>query len=270
MSVFKMRPSNVLAKLRRGETALSVKLNLDGTRAAEIAAMSGFDCLWTCMEHTPNDLSLIERQILAAKAYRMDIMCRVSRGGYSDYIRPLELDATGIMVPHIMSLDDARRVVRMTRFQPLGLRPVDGGNADGAYCQVPFVEYLQQANRERFIALQIEDPEPLDELDAIAALPGYDILFFGPADFSHAIGAPGQWDHPRITDARRRVVAAARKHGKWAGTTGGPDNFKGLIKQGYRFINVGADVLGLTAYFSDLAKDCGLDKQTKSKTSRGN
>ena len=104
-------------------------------------------------------------------------MVRVPRGSYSDYIKPLEMDATGILVPHIMNLEDAKRVVHMTRFHPAGRRPVDGGNADGFYTGIDFPDYLKQANEQRFVILQIEDPEPLDDLKAIAELEGYDMLF---------------------------------------------------------------------------------------------
>ena len=243
-----MRPSRVLAKLRAGEVVSCFKLNLADARAMEIAAMAGFDCLWPDMEHVGNDLSVIENGIWAAKSQNVDVMVRVSRGGYSDYIRPLELDASGIMVPHLMSLADAQQVVRMTRFHPIGRRPVDGGNADGGYCNVDFMTYLKTANEQRFLVVQIEDPEPLAELDAIAALPGIDMLFFGPADFSQGIGAPGEWDDPRLLDARRRVAEAARRHGKYAGTVGSPANLGDLVAMGYRFVNLGADVVGLSNY----------------------
>ncbi|MBI2438772.1 MAG: aldolase, partial [Lentisphaerae bacterium] len=93
-----MRKSKVLAKLRSGKVVCSFKTNLDSARATEIAAMAGFECIWTCLEHGPNDLSLIERQINAAKAWDVDVMVRVARGSYSDYIHPLELDAAGLMV----------------------------------------------------------------------------------------------------------------------------------------------------------------------------
>jgi 4-hydroxy-2-oxoheptanedioate aldolase len=243
-----MRPSRVLAKLRAGETAIAFKLNLADARAAEIAARAGFDCVWTDLEHVPNDLASIEQTVWAAKSQDVDVMVRVARGSYSDTIRPLELDAAGIMVPHIMGLADAQAVARTTRFHPLGRRPVDGGNADGAYCQIEFTEYLKQANDQRFVVVQIEDPEPLPELDAIAAVPGIDMLFFGPGDFSHAIGAPGQWDDPRIADARCRVAAAARKHGKFAGTVASTANFEELAGLGYGFLSIGADVVGLGQY----------------------
>lgn len=247
-----MRPSRTLAKLRSGGIASCFKLNLSDARAVEIAALAGFDCLWTDMEHVPNDLSVIEKGVWAAKAHDADVLVRVSRGGYSDAIRPLEMDAAGIMVPHVMSLADAQAVVRMTRFHPLGRRPVDGGNADGAYCGTDFGDYLKQANEQRFVVVQIEDPEPLAELDAIAALPGIDMLFFGPGDFSQGIGAPGQWDHPKLLEARRRVAAAASSHGKFAGTVASPANLDELVALGYRFLSMGADVVGLSQYCNAL------------------
>jgi 4-hydroxy-2-oxoheptanedioate aldolase len=255
MAEYRMRPSKVLDKLRAGGVATCAKLNLQDSGAAEIAAMAGFDCVWLDMEHVPCDHSELSKQILAAKAHGADAMVRVARGGYSDYIRPLEMDASGIMVPHVMSLKDAEYVVRTTRFHPVGRRPVDGGNADGAYCNVPFESYLEQANANRFVMIQIEDPEPLAELDAIASLEGIDVLFFGPGDFSQGIGAPGRFDHPELLRARALVAEAAAKHGKFAGTVGFPDNYRELVDAGFRFINLGADVVGLGRYFAKIMEE---------------
>ncbi len=262
-----MRPSRVLRKLRAGEQVRCFKSNLADARVAEIVAQSGFDCLWVDMEHVPNDWSAIEAGVWAARGYDMDVMVRVARGGYSDYIRPLDLDAAGIMVPHIMSLADARQVARITRFHPVGRRPADGGNADGAYCRIPFTEYIRQANEQRFIVVQIEDPEPMDELEAIAGVPGIDMLFFGPGDFSQGIGAPGDFNHPRLLDAQRRVAAAARAHGKFAGTVGSPGNFRELGEMGYQFINIGADVRALTQYCDQLL--AATDPATDGAAGRG-
>ncbi|MCA1808981.1 MAG: HpcH/HpaI aldolase/citrate lyase family protein [Kiritimatiellia bacterium] len=250
-----MRPSRVLKKLRAGEIVRCFKGNLADARVADIVGSTGFDCIWLDMEHVPNDWHVIEAGIWAASGHDMDVLVRVARGGYSDYIRPLELDAAGIMVPHIMSLEDARQVVRMTRFHPIGRRPIDGGNADGAFCGIDLPDYIEQANRERFVVVQIEDPEPMEELDAIAALPGIDMLFFGPGDFSQGIGAPGNFQHPRLLEARQRVAQAAREHGKFAGTTGSSATFSDLINLGYQFINIGADVVGLGQYCRKLLAD---------------
>ena len=260
---FKMRPSKVLNKLKNGGVALCTKMNLSDPRAVEIAAMSGVDCVWTCQEHVGNDYRAIQEQILAAKAYDCDLVCRVPKGSYSDYIRPLELDATGIMIPHVMSLQEAKDIVKTTRFHPVGRRPLDGGNADGKYCQVPLKDYLEQSNRERFVILQIEDPEPLNELEAIAALDGYDMLFFGPGDFTHSIGDPGNFANPLVAETRKRIAETANKYGKIAGTVGSLANYKELVDTGYRFINIGADVCALTTAYAEIVNTiAGINVQT--------
>jgi 4-hydroxy-2-oxoheptanedioate aldolase len=151
-----------------------------------------------------------------------------------------------------MNLEDAKRVINITRFHPLGRRPIDGGNADGFYTSLNFNDYLVQANEQRFVVLQIEDPEPLDDLEAIAALKGFDMLFFGPADFSQGIGAPGDWNNPKLIETRKLVAKVANDHGKFAATTGSINNLEEYIELGYKFINIGADVVGLTSYCNSI------------------
>lgn len=249
-----MRRSKVLEKLRKGEKPSCFKVNLKDAQVAELAAMCGFDCIWVDQEHIGQDWSTIAAHVWATKAHDVDLMVRVARGSYSDYIRALEIDATGLLVPHVMSLQDAKDVVYMTRFHPQGRRPIDGGNADGAYTLEDFDGYLSEANRERFIVLQIEDPEPLPELEEIAKLEGYDMLFFGPADFSQGIGAPGDWNNPLLLDTRKRIAELANKYGKFAATVGSIDNLQELHDMGYHFVSVGADVIALKNYCLSITK----------------
>ncbi len=251
----KMRESRVLKKMRAGEVATSVKLNLADPVVTELAALAGYDCVWLDMEHVPHTDTDILNHVRAAKMHDMDTLVRVKRGSYSDLIHPLEMDASGIMVPHLMSLEEAKKIVYYTKFHPIGRRPLDGGYADGAYCQLPPEEYMKQANEQRFVVVQIEDPEPLDEIKEIAKLDGIDMLFFGAADFSQGIGTPAQFDNPKIAATRKRVAEVARKHGKFAGIPGGVAQFDELANMGYQFISVGADVYGLGLYFNEIVAD---------------
>jgi 4-hydroxy-2-oxoheptanedioate aldolase len=237
--------------------ACCTKINSCDPRVVEIAAMSGIDCVWLCHEHVPSTLHDLENQIRAAKMFDVDALVRVARGSYSDLIHPLELDAAAIMVPHVMSAADARQIARQTRFHPIGRRPLDGGNADGGYCAVSGEDYLREANEQRLVIVQIEDPEPMAELDEIAAIEGIDMLFFGPADFSQGIGAPYQFDHPCLQDAMRRVPEVARKHGKFAGTAAGHENLREMIDLGYQFLSIDADVCILAEGFAKTAAAFG-------------
>lgn len=156
------------------------------------------------------------------------------------------------MVPHVMNLEDAKQVVYYTKFHPVGRRPIDGGNTDGAYCLIDEKEYIKTANEERFVVAQIEDPEPFDELEEICALPGLDMIFFGPGDFSQGIGFPYEMNRSEVIDAKKRVAECARRHGKFVGTTGGVTNFDELVSMGYTFISTGADVCGLSDYYTGI------------------
>ncbi len=249
-----LRKCRALDRMRAGEVINCYKFNLDGSRTVQLAGLAGFDCLWTDMEHTPNSITLIEQQVVSAKACGMDIIVRVKRGSYSDLVAPLEMDAAAIMVPHVMTAAEAQGIARMTKFHPVGRRPVDGGNADGAFTLVPFTEYAEFVNKNRMVIVQIEDPEAMDELEGICAVEGLDMIFFGPGDYSHALGIPGQMRHPEVEKARIKVAECARRHGKLAGTTGSTETFNEYAAMGYNLINIGADVLGLCGYCKDLVK----------------
>jgi len=244
----KLRPSRLLSLLRQGQLATTFKVNLNDPRVIELAGLSGCDGVWICGEHVPNDWANLENQIRAARLHDMDSLVRVAKGSYSDYIRPLEADATGIIVPHVASAAEARQIVEWVRCHPVGKRPLDGGNTDGQYCLVPLDAYLRHTNEERVVILQIESPEGLANVDAIAAVPGFNGIMFGPGDFSHRIGQAGQIDAPAVVAARKQVAAAARRHGKFVMSSGLFQPFTDLVAEGHQVFNIGADVIAIGAY----------------------
>jgi 4-hydroxy-2-oxoheptanedioate aldolase len=234
--------------MRQGQIPLLLKCNLSEPRVMEIAGLSGVDGVWLCNEHVPNDWIGLENQIRAAKLHDIDTIVRVSRGSYSDYIKPFEADATGIMVPHVADVDQARQIIDWVRFQPLGRRPMDGGNSDGQFCFLGVKDYMHHSNTERFVILQIESPEALENVEKIAALPGFDMLLFGPGDFSHRLGKPGEVNAPEVVAARKRVAAAAKKHGKFCMSAGLYAPLADLVAEGHGLFSVGADVVAIANY----------------------
>jgi len=244
-----LRSSRILRDLKAGKTPTCFKLNLSDPRIIELCGLAGASAVWICNEHVSNDWFNLENQIRAAKLCDLDSIVRVEKGSYSDYVKPFESDATAIMVPHMRTAEEARQIVAMTRFHPLGKRALDGGNVDGCYCQVPLAEYLAHSNSQRLLIFQIESPEGLENVDDIAAVQGFDCLLFGPGDFSHLLGKPGELSAPEVLEARRRVGTAARAHGKLAMAPGLLAPREVLESEGYQVITVGADVLGLGEYF---------------------
>src|SRR6185436_3592559 len=103
----KLRSSRLLRELRAGQCPATLKLNMNDPRIVELAGLSGTSAVWLCNEHVPNDWINLEHQIRAAKLHDMDTIVRVNKAGYSDYVKPFELDATGIMVPMVNSAEEA-------------------------------------------------------------------------------------------------------------------------------------------------------------------
>ena len=247
-----MHRSVVLEKLRKGEAVWCAKTNLTDPNVIEIMGHLGIHCVWLCMEHGPINFETVHHQVRTAKMGGMDSMVRVAKGSYSDYIRPFEMDATGIMVPHCMSGEEVKTLVHNTRFHPLGRRALDSGNSDGPFCMRPLEEYLSFANNERFVVAQIEDREAVECMEDLISVDGIDVFFLGPADLSHSYGVPGQFDHPLVQDAIDKLAALCKQYGRHWGLPCGPENAARMIDKGARFLAAGSDVVAIAAQFKTM------------------
>ena len=235
--------SRVLRKLRAGELVRMVKISrVMDPWLTEVAGRIGFDVVWLDMEHRDFGFDVIGPMALACRATGMDLTVRVLKSGYASPMRALEYGANGVMVPHCHNADEARQWVEWCRFPPLGKRGYDGVGVDADYAMADPIEYIRHANDETFLMLQIEDAEAVENVDAIAAVEGVDLLFAGPGDLSLSYGVPMQVDHPRLQRAVDRIANAAAKHGKWWGVaTGSAASAQRAVDQGASLITCGSD-----------------------------
>lgn len=219
---------------------------------AEVIGRTGYDCIWFDMEHRAFGYDKLDPVALACRHAGIDLMVRILKTGYDAPMRALECGANGIMVPHCCSAAEAKQWVDWVRFPPLGKRGFDGAGADADYGAAPPLEHIRQGNEEVFLALQIEDKEAVDQVDEIAAVPGFDLLFIGPADLTLSYGVPMQFQHPLIESAFDKVAAAAAKHGKWWGTvSGSPQAAQRIVDRGGRMFTAGGDHGALVNGFRD-------------------
>ncbi len=251
-----MQKSRVLEKLRRGEPVLCTKANFKDPAIIELIGLIGFDCIWICQEHLWSDQETLYSMITSARLTSMDSMVRIGKSGYTSAIKPLEMGAKGIMVPHIRSLEEAKFWIETTRFFPIGRRGLDGVNADADWGLMNLSDYLEFSNRETFLAFQIEDPEVIPYIEDIAKLPGFDIFFVGIGDLSQALGFPGELDRAEIWEVLKRVGNVAKKYGKFVGAPGiNTEKTKRLLDLGYLFITNGADIIFLRDSFLKLKRE---------------
>ena len=251
-----MLESKVLRKLRAGQPVLCTKTNFKDPGIIEMVGLIGFDCVWLCREHLWFNDETLANMVLAARSTGMDSMVRIERYNNFSALKPLEMGTKGIMAPHIVTAEQAKKVVRAMRFYPIGRRGIDGVNADSGWMSIEFRKYLKFSNRETFIALQIEDPEAIDNLEEIASIPGYDILFVGPGDLGVSMGIPGDLENKEIWNVIKKVGKIANKYGKFAGTVSiYPERAKRLLDLGYLFLTAGADIIFLRESFLKLKSE---------------
>ena len=248
-----MLESKVLKKLNEGKPVLSTKVNFKDPGIMEMIGIIGIDCIWLCREHLWINDETLAAMILAARSTGTDTMVRIERENYPSAVKIFEMGAKGIMIPHVLNAEEAKKIVRALKFYPVGRRGVDGGNADSGWMSMEFKRYLEFSNKETFLALQIEDLEAIDNLEEIASVPGYEMLFVGPGDLSTSMGFPGEIDHKEVWNVLEKLGKLANKYGKFAGTISISTKWtKRLLDLGYLFINAGVDIITLREYYMKL------------------
>ncbi|MBL9202418.1 MAG: hypothetical protein JNL39_18045 [Opitutaceae bacterium] len=236
-----MSPSRVRQKLAAGETILTAKSCYAEPELVELIASAGFDAVWICLEHKRLDPAVVYSLIQACRLGGADALMRVKPANYTDVLWLLESGARGLMLPRVRHPDEVRAVIDAMKFHPAGRRGCDPIHADAALGRAPLADYLATANRETFLVVQIEEPEVLPHIDAIAALPGVDALFVGPGDLALGFGRPGAADDPEILRVVKEVAAACQRHGKRAGLPTTADQIAKYRALGCSWFNVISD-----------------------------
>jgi 4-hydroxy-2-oxoheptanedioate aldolase len=203
-------------KLDQGRICLGAGITLSDSSVVEALAPA-VDFLWIDLEHTHLSYESLLGHLIAARAGDVPALVRV-RGSDIPHIKPvLDIGADGIIVPQVRSAEEVRQVVGACRYSPLGARGF-GPRRAANYGREVSREWMQEANRHLFLAVQIENAAALEEVDEIAAIQGLDSLALGPFDLSVALGYAGDWQHPDVVAANERIVRAAKLHGKYIGT----------------------------------------------------
>ena len=255
-----MRSSKIRQKLSRGDyVVLGFTWALPHWKVVDIIGLLGFDGIWIENEHADFNQSEISQMILAARAHDMDSLVRVARTGYTGIIKQLEAGATGVIVPHCKGAEDAKSIASDAKFHPVGMRGI-GGGVDIQYNMMDRQEYYEQANRETLVAVIIEDKEAVDEIDAIAATDGIDIILIGPDDLCQTYGC-NRRDQSIIDEVTGAIANACEKHGKWwGGTVAGRGRAEEMFSRGGRVLVPGSDQDALiTGYRQIMETVAGLD-----------
>jgi 4-hydroxy-2-oxoheptanedioate aldolase len=211
-----------------------------------MAAHFHYDGIWVDAEHRVWEAREVDSMIGRHHAADIDCIWRPPTKEKNALYRLLEDGAAGLMIPHVSTAEQAKSLVQATKFPPLGDRGYDGAGRDASFWFGAPKDYVAQANRETFLVVQIETQEALDNVDAIAAVPGVDVLFIGPGDLSLRLGCTPAVSDPVMMEAQNKVAAAAKKHGKaWGRPVGNADDARLIIGIGAQFVVLGSEFVAL-------------------------
>ncbi|MCP5086073.1 MAG: HpcH/HpaI aldolase/citrate lyase family protein [Rhodobacteraceae bacterium] len=236
-------PKNIFKKkLAAGERQIGCWLSMAEPYLAEISASCGFDWLLIDGEHAPNDIRSISQQIQAIARSSSHTVVRVPIG--RDWIikQVLDAGAQNILVPLVDSGEMAARMVRAVRYPPHGVRGVGASSARASgFGSVS--DYLQTADQDICLLLQVENRAGLEALDDILETDGVDGVFIGPSDLAADMGHLGNPGAPEVRAAIREAIGRIRAAGKAAGILAVDPGFaQACIEMDVTFLAVGIDV----------------------------
>ncbi|HET9734741.1 MAG TPA: aldolase/citrate lyase family protein [Burkholderiales bacterium] len=208
-----------------------------------LLANAGAEYAMYCMEHTGASFETLKPQFALCRALGVVPLVRVPGTEYDFIARALDSGALGVMVPLVDTAQQAEFVVSCTRYPPAGgRRGAAFGFAHDDYEGGDVVEKMRRIHERTLVIAMIETRSGLENVEAIAAVPGVDVLWLGHFDLSNFLGIPGQFASPVFQDAIRRIVAAANKHGKAAGYMAADAALgKEYLGHGFRMIATGTD-----------------------------
>jgi 2-dehydro-3-deoxyglucarate aldolase/4-hydroxy-2-oxoheptanedioate aldolase len=253
-----MRPNPVKARIAAGESAFgTMAFEFFTPSLPQIVKAAGAQFLLYDMEHSGVEVEAMKWQFAACRGLDLVPLVRVPATEYHFVARMLDAGAMGVMVPMVETAEQAARIVSYTRYPPHGRRGAAFGVAPhDDYEGGVVTDTIAAAHERTLVICLVETATGIENVDAIAAVPGVDVVWLGHFDLTNFLGIPAQFSHPRYLAAVDALVAACRRHGKTAGFMATDDTWAADYRaKGFRMLAYGADVLLLqTALAGGLAK----------------
>jgi 2-keto-3-deoxy-L-rhamnonate aldolase RhmA len=235
-----MEQPSLRKRFRDGEFLVGMFVKTPAHEIIEVLALAGVDFICLDSEHAAFDRAGLDLCLAMARALGLPSLVRVPHAAPAPILQVLDSGASGVLVPHVDSLDKARDVARWSHYGEGG-RGYAGSTRMGGFTTLPMSGVLEINRTENLVIAQIEDPSGVDDVEAIAAVDGIDGLFVGAGDLTVAYGAPNK-DAEVIQEAYRKIVAAGQAAGKpIAAFVGGAGAVAGVREKGVSMAFVGSE-----------------------------
>jgi 4-hydroxy-2-oxoheptanedioate aldolase len=244
--------------LRRNDKLIGLWLSMAGPYSAEVCATAGFHWLLIDNEHAPNDVRSTLAQLQAVAPYPSHPVVRVVSADPAIIKQMLDIGVETLLVPMIDPPEEAAAVVAATRYPPQGIRGV-GAAVARASRWGSRRDYLETANEDTCLLVQVESVTALSNLKELCQVDGIDGVFIGPADLAASMGHRGRANHPDVQHAIEAAINTIVASGKAAGTlTGDVALARRYLQLGATFVAVGIDITLLAQSTRKLASEFGF------------
>ncbi len=234
-----MRENFVKKKLRSGEVSVGIWVGTGHPDIAEILGGMGFDWMLFDMEHAPLSFETVQMMMQGLNGSETLPLVRVSWNDMVLVKRALDVGAYGVVIPWVNTKNEAELAVKSCRYPKSGGLRGCGPRRCSEYGLD--TEYVDRADQEILIAVQIETEEAVRNIEDILSVEGIDVCFVGPADLSMSLGVFNEFGHPKFKNAIQRILDVAKTSGVTPGFYTSPKNINKRIAQGFRFVNLGSD-----------------------------
>ena len=225
----------------RADVPLGTWLMSGTPSTAEALGHAGFDFLVLDMEHVPIGIEETANILRAIALTPARALVRLPWNDPVTIKQVLDGGANTIMLPFVQTADEARAAVRAAKYAPMGMRDVAAVHRSSGYGAS--TDYLQRANDETCVLVQLETPEALSNMADIAAVPGIDGIFVGPGDMAASMGYIGQIDHPEVQQVLAQAARDAAKLSLPVGIVGANAKMvQDYIDMGYTYAAIGSDM----------------------------
>jgi 2-keto-3-deoxy-L-rhamnonate aldolase RhmA len=247
----KVRPkkNHILEAMKKGKIPLGMEVNTGNPSIIEILALTGFDFYMLDMEHTRLNPDTVENCIRTADAAGITTIVRVPENNATFLRHAQEAGAQGVVVPHVQTPQDVRKIIDSIRYPPEGKCGVCPSVRAASFSSDDYEEYTEYSNRNTMIIPLLEDKTGFENAEEIFALlkPGVDAIGTGMGDMAFSLKKPGQKvnrQHPYIKEAAARVAALSKKTGvAIMDMAFSPDGAKDTVARGTKILLYAIDQL---------------------------
>ncbi|MFA6506179.1 MAG: aldolase/citrate lyase family protein [Treponemataceae bacterium] len=242
-----IRSNIIKTGLKTGKSYIGTFAKIPDASVVELFAICGFDYFIVDNEHSQMSKESMLGLLRAADISGITPIVRVRENSRAQILQALDAGALGIMVPETSTAAEVKHVVDSALYAPEGCRGYTASSRAAGYGSMDAAEYARKANECVMTIAYCETLEGIENLDAMLAVPGLDVMWMGPMDLSQALGVTGQPKHPKVVAAMDDIIARCKKAGVAAGTIASDaETTKDLLRRGVQLIGLSSDQAMIT------------------------